>query len=121
MKLDSRKAINEETIHGRLTAQERMFLWRTRNGLSQPAAAKKAKVSLALWRDWEWGLADPPKQFQISGSAEPYEMAMIWRRRNHLSRVMMAKMYGTSHITLRELERGNGDWQKLVAWWRDHA
>lgn len=99
-----------------LTVGEKLVVKRRRDGLSQVKAAKKAKVSLFAYRQWEQDVEKAPAP--KIGKLEDHEQCYILRRRAGWTTQELADELEVCRWWLCQMERGAIDTQPLVAYWQ---
>lgn len=100
------------------TKGESLFLWRRRQGLSQPEAAAQFKVSVDTYREWEADqrTKDQPRQL-LGGALKPHEVCVIKRRREKLTQREVGRRMGCTRLWVHQMEAGQGPVERLREFW----
>lgn len=98
---------------------ERLYVWRTRKGLTQEAAALWFSVPERVYRRWESGSARSracaPRVFV--GRVELGEMCRIIRRRANKTQQDVASELGVSRVWVVQMEQGEAPVARLARHW----
>jgi len=100
-----------------LTRSEKLRIERRRNGENQPAAAKRHKVTLAEYRQWERTEEGAPNV--KLGRLEDYEACWIERVRGGWTLDDVAEEMGVCRWWLCQMERGNANAERLATYWKN--
>jgi DNA-binding XRE family transcriptional regulator len=100
-----------------LTPGEKLVIQRRRDGTSQVKAAKKAKVSLFVYRQWEQDVEKPTTVPKV-GKLEDHEQCYVMRRRAGWTAQELADELEVCRWWLCQMERGQQDTQPLVDFWQ---
>lgn len=96
---------------------ELLFLWRRRKNLTQREAARRLKVSVDTYREWEADQRDgqPKKLLKDLTTAET---CVLRRRRSGLTQKEVAAELGLTRVWVNRMEKGLADPEALKAYWR---
>lgn len=102
-----------------LTPGERLWVWRRREGMRSEVLAKRLGVGPKVITAWERGERgeDVPDVTLEEPLRIGEQLALVRRRKGWSIRITAMKM-GTSHVTIIRLERGGGDVEGAVEFWR---
>lgn len=99
-----------------LTDGERLTIWRRRENLSQTDAAKRLKVTPAVYGRMERDLEKATHKPSL-GALQLHERCFIIRRRNDYAQLQVAKAIGVCRWMVVQMERGTADPSALANWW----
>ena len=103
----------------KLKPHERLFINRRRLGKTQVQMARKLKVSVHTYRQWERSaeMNGVPVTTSI-GKLTEQEQCVILRRRKSISVEHLAKKLKCCKQWLRDMERGNASIERLFNYWK---
>lgn len=93
-----------------------MLVSRRRKAQSQVDAAARFGVSLYAYRQWETETLECPHTIGL-GNLKPFEQCFLLRRRAGVTAGWLARKLGLSRWWLCQMERGDVDAARLVAFW----
>lgn len=103
---------------GTLSRGEKLLLERRREGLTQPEAAKKRKVSTSLYRLWESDKETEEAAPSVAlGAVEVSEACFIARRRSGKTVAQVARALRVCRFWLYKMERGEAPTEQLAEYW----
>jgi DNA-binding XRE family transcriptional regulator len=104
-----------------LTERERVYLWRRRRGLRQEDLAKRVGIHPDTLGERERGLDGKIggrfAAYAAGLKPEPWETAVVMRRRKGLSQTVLAKKLGVTKPTIIAWEQGRWEWTRLAEYW----
>lgn len=103
----------------KLKPHERLFINRRRLGKTQVQMARKMRISVHIYRQWEGSMETNgiPKTTAI-GKLSVQEQCVVSRRRNGISVEQLAKKLKCCKQWLRNMERGTASIERLFNYWK---
>ena len=98
-----------------LSRGQKLWLERRRKGQTQKQAAKRHKVKLPVYREWE---ADKEKGPVVKvGKLADHEQCVLKRRTEELTAASVAEDLGCCRYWLHRMEKGEVPATKLLEYW----